>query len=101
MGKGLKLNWTYVFLLLDLTRLVDLQPYSVLIIQVRGAERGDIRISMRYYEGDSQLIVKVLECKGLKPFPGRVSCSKYYLTQINNAIYLTRVPELPLSHNLL
>jgi len=47
------------------------------IDSVRGAERGDIRISMRYYEGDSQLIVKVLECKGLKPFPGRVSCNSY------------------------
>lgn len=47
------------------------------IDSVRGAERGDIKLSMRYYEGDSQLIVKVLECKALKPFSGRVSCNSY------------------------
>jgi len=45
--------------------------------QVRGAERGDILISMRYFEGNSQLFVKVKECKGLQPSPGKVSCSKY------------------------
>lgn len=47
------------------------------IDSVRGAERGDIKLSMRYYAGNSQLIVKVLECKGLKPFAGRVSCNSY------------------------
>lgn len=47
------------------------------IDSVRGAERGDIKISMQYYEGERQLIVKVLECKSLKPFPGRVSCNSY------------------------
>ena len=45
--------------------------------QVRGAERGDILISMRYFGGNSQLIVKVKECKGLQPSTGKVSCSKY------------------------
>ena len=49
----------------------------VITSQVRGAERGDILISMRYFEGNSQLIVKVKECKGLQPSPGKVSCSKY------------------------
>ncbi|KAL9966071.1 hypothetical protein ACROYT_G024084 [Oculina patagonica] len=47
------------------------------IDSVRGAERGDILISMRYYSGNSQLIVKVKECKGLQPFPGKVSCNSY------------------------
>lgn len=47
------------------------------IDSVRGAERGDIKLSFRYYEGESQLIVKVIECKGLRPFPGRVSCNSY------------------------
>ena len=60
-------------------RLVVLEPKTILVFQVRGAERGDIKLSLRYYEGNSQLIVKVLECKGLKPFPRRVSCSKYLL----------------------
>ena len=49
----------------------------VITSQVRGAERGDILIAMRYFEGNSQLIVKVKECKGLQPSPGKVSCSKY------------------------
>ena len=57
---------------------VDSLAHKAAFSQVRGAERGDIKISMQYYEGESQLIVKVLECKSLKPFPGRVSCSKYY-----------------------
>ena len=49
----------------------------VITSQVRGAERGDILIAMRYFEGNSQLIVKVKECKGLQPSAGKVSCSKY------------------------
>ena len=57
---------------------IDSLAHKCCFSQVRGAERGDIKISMQYYEGESQLIVKVLECKSLKPFPGRVSCSKYY-----------------------
>lgn len=47
------------------------------IDSVRGAERGDILISMRYFEGNSQLFVKVKECKGLQPSPGKVSCNSY------------------------
>ena len=49
------------------------------LFQVRGAERGDILISMRYYGGNSELTVKIKECKGLRPSPGKVSCSKYFI----------------------
>lgn len=47
------------------------------IDSVRGAERGDILISMRYYGGNSELTVKIKECKGLRPSPGKVSCNSY------------------------
>lgn len=70
--------------------LVHLELKIILAFQVRGAERGDIKLSFRYYEGESQLIVKVIECKGLRPFPGRVSCSEFSF--INQA--LCEVPHL-------
>lgn len=47
------------------------------IDSVRGAERGDILISMRYFGRDSEVTVKIKECKGLRPFPGKVSCNSY------------------------
>ncbi|KAK3753293.1 hypothetical protein QZH41_015233, partial [Actinostola sp. cb2023] len=47
------------------------------IESIRGAERGDINVILRYFRGEGQLLVKIKELKGLKPALGRRFTSAY------------------------
>ena len=53
------------------------------IIQIRGAELGDVLLSLRYSAGDERLEVTVKELKGIRPLPGKTTASKNYLWTVS------------------